>query len=149
VASRFENCRQGGGMQGGRAYTKTHERGAFSRPTAFEPGVKPWLTLDISIVNCGNVYIGSWVRGRIDMTDSVLAVSSKVFNSVSDIDLDIVARCRAKSLPWALSITGGGPGQDLLKAITIRLRIERTGASRFGRPALMQGDTSPVRLVLS
>jgi hypothetical protein len=83
------------------------------------------------------------------MTDSVLAVSSKVFNSVSDIDLDIVARCRAKSLPWALSITGGGPGQDLLKAITIRLRIERTGASRFGRPALMQGDTSPVRLVLS
>lgn len=145
----FENCRHGGGMQGGKAYTATHERGAFARPTLFEAGVKPWLTLDIRMVNCGNIYIGSWVRGRIDLTDSLLAISAKTFHSVSDIDIDVVARCRKKQLPAALSITGGTPEQRLLKAIKIRLKIEPSATGRYARPVQTQGDTSQVQVVLT
>jgi hypothetical protein len=145
----FENCQHGGGMQGGKAYTQTHERGAFARPTPFAAGVKPWLTLDIRMVDCGNVYIGSWVRGRIDLTDSVLAISSKVFHSVSDIDVDVIARCRKKRLPAALSITGGGPGQVLLRVITVRLKVEPSKTGGYARPVQTQGDTSAARVVLT
>lgn len=144
VNSVFANCRSMGGMQGGRAYTQTHEKGAFARPTAYEAGVKPWLDLDVRIVDCGPVYIGSWVRGRIEAIDSMLAISSRVFPTISDIDLDLVAECRTKSLPAAVSVTNAGNGRSRLSDITVRLTVRNPhGPARFGRALQKFGVASP------
>jgi len=149
VNSVFRNCRSIGMMQGGRPYTASHERGDFARPTPFQRDVKPWLTLDVRIDNCGPVYLGSWVRGRIDMTDSVIAFSAAVFHSISDVDLKIVARIRTKQLPAAISLTGGSGGPPLLNAISIRLKLEDERGSGFKEAVAHRGDTTQVRIIIT
>ncbi|MDI4238199.1 hypothetical protein OZ411_35905 [Bradyrhizobium sp. Arg237L] len=125
----FESCRRLGGLQGGRA-KPSKVRGGWNEPTRFSPGEIPWVDLDIRIIDCGPVYIGSWIRGQIDMTDSFLALSTKVYPKISDVILSISARCRRKSMPCVVSITAGEGVPNLIKDIKIRVKLEQP-ASQF------------------
>lgn len=148
VASRFENCRSIGMMQGGQAYTASHEKGAYTRPTAYELGVKPWLTIDVEVKNCGPVYIGSWVRGHITSTDSTIALSAAVFHFISDVNLNIVALSRNKVVPAALSLTGHYDSSPSFKDTSVRI-IFPGQSSGFRTKIARYGDTSQVRVLES
>lgn len=148
----FENCRSMGGLQGGKARASKIRGNFRNEPTEVSPGQVPWLDLDISVIDCGPVYIGSWVRGRIDMTDSFLALSTKVYPRISDVFLSISARCRRKSLPCVVSITAGESVPNLIKDISIKVKLDSSaGQFRFSHLVSQNGkldDTSNISVKL-
>lgn len=139
----FENCRALGGMQGGKANTD-RSRGYWTVPTMFEDGQKPWLTLDVRAIACGPIHVGSWVRGRLDMVDSFLVISTKVFPFIHDIELSVVARCENRRFDGAVSLTGGGPGSDLVQDVFLDVTLGEPGTTPngpgFAKALVVYGD---------
>lgn len=150
IACTFENCRSMGGLQGGIARPSKIPGNSRNEPTQFSAGEIPWLDLDINVIDCGPVYIGSWVRGRIDITDSFLALSTKVYPRISDVILNISARCRKKSMPCVVSITAGESVPNLIKDVTIKIQLDDPAQQvRFARLVSQRGnldDTSNISI---
>ncbi|NYG48042.1 hypothetical protein GGD67_005525 [Bradyrhizobium sp. IAR9] len=152
IACTFENCRSMGGLQGGKARPSKIRGNSRNEPTQCYPEELPWLDLEIKVIDCGPVYIGSWVRGRIDMTDSFLALSTKVYPRISDVVLSITARCHKKNMPCVVSVTAGESVPNLIKDIAIKIQLDQSASQvRFARLVSQHGsldDTSNVSVTL-
>lgn len=116
-----------------------------------EAACPPWLTLDsVDFRNCGIITMGSWVRGRVLLTDTVIQIpgAQAGYGQIRDIDLDVLYIADQKHFqtpvavfgPNSLTVpvTGGAAGEYVQPPANISLRIECSRselAERKGRYA--------------
>lgn len=136
----FEDCIQTGGMSAG-GLSSTSNR---NTPTRMADGLAPWLSLDTEFRNCGPVIFGSWIRGRVKLTDSPLMLDgSQIYGEgLHDIDLEVISQIdKASALPAILLLGSATPGKQTVSDVRIRLRCCRTEEARAnGRVHLQPVD---------
>lgn len=125
----FEDCMQTGGLSGGR-----FSLGPFNNiPTRMDDGEVPWLSLDAEFRNCGPVRLGSWVRGRVKLTDSYLQFDGNYIyrEGLHDVDLDVIAQADKVDGQTPVVLMGSStPGKQTLSDIRIRLSCWRSRSAR-------------------
>lgn len=125
----FENCIQTGGMAGGR-----FSLGGFNNiPTRMADQEIPWLSIDAEFRNCGPVRLGSWIRGRVKLTDCYLLFDGNQIyrEGLHDVDLDIIAQADQIGGQTPIVLVGSGtPGKQTLSDMRLRLSCRRTKAAK-------------------
>lgn len=125
----FEDCVTTGGLQGGRLTTD----GYLYTPRRFADELVPWLAIDAEFRNCGPVYLGSWVRGRVKLTDSplMLEAGQEYRGGLHDVDLEVISQVDKVDDVTALVLIGSSTaGEQTLSDVRIRLRCDRTQEAR-------------------
>jgi hypothetical protein len=125
----FEDCLQTGGMAGGKLSSSANR----NTPTRMADGLIPWLSLDAEFRNCGQVFLGSWIRGRVKLTDSPLVLDgSQVYGEgLQDVDLEVISQLdKATSQPAVQLLGSATPGKQTVSDVRIRLRCSRTAEAR-------------------
>ena len=125
----FEDCLQTGGLAGGRLASGINR----NAPRRLADGLVPWMSLDAEFRNCGPVMLGSWVRGRIKLTDSYLNLEgSQVYGEgLHDLDLEVIAQVdQLTAFPAVVLLGSATPGRQTLSDVRIRLRCCRTDEAR-------------------
>ena len=140
VSAVFEDCQSTGGLAGGRLSPAANR----NTPNRMIDGLAPWLDLDAEFRNCGLVALGSWIRGRVKLTDSPLMLdSAQVYGEgLRDVDLDVISQVdKTTAIPAVLLLGSNTPGKQTLSDIRIRLRCGRTEEARAnGRVHLQPVD---------
>lgn len=95
VNARFRDCSQGSLFCG---------TGFDGTPRA--DGSAPYLYVDATFENCGDVSVGSYTTGRIRMIDSRLAVTGSATSVSQGINLDVVSICHKINITSAIRFAG-------------------------------------------
>jgi hypothetical protein len=136
----FEDCIRTGGIAGGRVSPGVNR----NTPLRFADGQIPWFAIDAEFRNCGPVMLGSWVRGRLKLTDSNLHLDgSQVYGEgLHDLDLEVIAQVdKLSNIPAVVLLGSQTPGKKTLSDVRIRLRCCRTDEARSnGRVHLQPVD---------
>lgn len=125
----FEDCLQTGGLAGGRLSSGIYR----NAPRRLADGLIPWMSLDAEFRNCGPVIFGSWVRGRIKLTDSYLILDgAQVYGEgLHDLDLEVIAQVdQLTGFPAVVLLGSATPGKQTLSDVRIRLRCCRSEDAR-------------------
>ena len=125
----FEDCVRTGGLAGGKLSAGANR----NAPQRFADGQVPWLTLDAEFRSCGNVSFGSWVRGRVKLTDSPLLFdgTQTCAEGLHDVDLEVISQVdQATAIPAVLLLGSATTGAKSLSGIRLRLRCCRTELAR-------------------
>lgn len=140
VGTVFEDCVRTGGLAAGRVSPGANR----NTPLRMVDGLAPWLALDAEFRNCGPVMLGSWIRGRVKLTDSPLIFDgSQVYGEgLRDVDLEVISQVDKLSNFAAVVLLGSEtPGKQTLSDLRIRLRCCRTEEARAnGRVHLQPVD---------
>jgi len=136
----FEDCSRTGGLAGGRVSPGPNRNAPLRMPD----GLIPWFWLDAEFRNCGQVMLGSWVRGRLKLTDSHLHLDgSQVYGEgLHDLDLEVTAQVDKLSNFAAVVLLGSPtPGKQTLSDVRIRLHCCQSEEARAnGRVHLQPVD---------
>ena len=136
----FEDCQRTGGLAGG-MLSSSADRNA---PQRLADGMIPWMSLDAEFRNCGSVYFGSWVRGRVKLTDCSLSLAGEgvYAEGLHDLDLEVISQAdKLSAFPAVVLIGSAAPGKQTLSDIRIRLRCCRSEEARgAGRVHLQPVD---------
>ncbi|MFM5924097.1 MAG: hypothetical protein ACKOPG_07940 [Novosphingobium sp.] len=133
----FEDCVRTGGLAGGRVSPGINR----NAPLRMADGLIPWLALDAEFRNCGPVMFGSWVRGRLKLTDSYLLLDGEQVygEGLHDVDLEVVAQVDKLTGFAAVVLVGSStPGKQTLSDVRIRLRCSRSAEARANGRAHQQ-----------
>ena len=125
----FEDCVRTGGIAGGRVSPGINR----NTPLRFADGLIPWFAIDAEFRNCGPVMLGSWVRGRIMLTDSYLTLEgSQVYGEgLHDLDLEVIAQVdQLTDFPAVVLLGSATPGKQTLSDVRIRMRCCRSEEAR-------------------
>lgn len=147
VNTAFEDCVQTGGIAGGRVSPGINR----NTPLRMPDGMIPWFTIDAEFRNCGQVMLGSWVRGRLKLTDCHLRLDGSLVygEGLHDIDLDLTAHVdKVGNIPAVVLIGSGTPGKQTLSDVRIRLRCSRSEEARangliHSQPVDYRGSMGP------
>lgn len=143
----FEDCVQTGGIAGGRVSPGANR----NTPLRMADGLIPWLSLDAEFRNCSRVMLGSWVRGRLKLTDCNLHLDGSLVygEGLHDIDLDLTAHVdKVGNIPAVVLLGSETPGKQTLSDIRIRLRCSRSEEARangliHSQPVDYRGSMGP------
>ena len=125
----FEDCIRTGGIAGGRVSPGVNR----NTPLRFADGQIPWFAIDAEFRNCGPVMLGSWVRGRLKLTDSHLILDgSQVYGEgLHDLDLEVDAQVdQLTGFAPVVLLGSTTAGKQTLSDVRIRLRCCRTDEAR-------------------
>jgi hypothetical protein len=125
----FEDCIGTGGLASGRLSPAANR----NTPRRMPDELIPWFNIDAEFRNCGQVMLGSWVRGRIRLTDCFLMLDgSQVYGEgLHDLDLDVIAQVdKTGNIPAAVLLGSGTAGKMTLSDIRLRLRCCRSEEAR-------------------
>lgn len=137
VGTLFEDCIKTGGIAGGRLAWS----GPRNTPARFEDGIAPWFEIDAEFRDCGTVLFGSWVRGRVRLTDCTLTLdgSQNYGEGLSDVDLEVISHAdRRGNFPAVVLLGSSTPGKQTLSEVRLRLDCQRTAAARVAGLAHQQ-----------
>lgn len=136
----FEDCQRTGGIAGGRLFSGPNR----NTPQRMADGQVPWMAIDAEFRNCGPVILGSWVRGRVRLTDSVLSLDGAAVygEGLHDLDLDVISQADKLTAFPAVALTGSPiAGKQSVSNVRIRLRCGRSEEARAnGRVHLQPVD---------
>jgi hypothetical protein len=136
----FEDCSRTGGIAAGRVSPGANR----NTPLRMADGLIPWFAIDAEFRNCGPVMLGSWVRGRVKLTDCNLHLDgSQVYGEgLHDLDLEVIAQVdKLTNIPAVVLLGSQTPGKQTLSDVRIRLRCCRTDEARSnGRVHLQPVD---------
>jgi hypothetical protein len=143
----FEDCVRTGGIAAGRVSPGINR----NSPLRFADGMIPWFDIDAEFRNCGPVKLGSWVRGRVKLTDSHLFLDGSQLYSdgLHDLDLDVSAKVdQLTGFPAILMLGSDTAGQQSLSDVRIRLNcgrseLARTNGRIFTQPVDYRGSFGP------
>lgn len=125
----FEDCVRTGGLAAGRVSPAANR----NTPLRMSDGLIPWLAIDAEFRNCGPVMLGSWVRGRIKLTDCYLMLDgAQVYGEgLHDLDLEVIAQVdKTGNIPAVVLLGSGTAGKMSLSDVRIRLRCSRSEEAR-------------------
>lgn len=143
----FEDCIRTGGLAGGRVSPGANR----NTPLRMGDSLIPWLAIDAEFRNCGMVMLGSWIRGRIKLTDSHLHLDgSQVYGEgLHDLDLEVTAQVDKLTGFAPIVLLGSATaGKQTLSDVRIRLRCCRTEEARangriHSQPVDYRGSMGP------
>lgn len=139
-AASFEHCVTTGGIAGGMLSSGTNR----NAPTRFADGDIPWFDIDARFDDCGNVFLGSWTRGKVDLTDSCLILDgANVYaEGLHDVDLAVTSTVDRIGDRPAVVLSGSmTAGRMTLANVRLRLHCSQTEQARAaGRRHLQPVD---------
>lgn len=98
-----------------------------------DDGTYPTLTVDATFEDCGDLYIGSGVHGRLVLIDTqpvfVPLSTSQMVENVA-LDVTVIADNRSDLTGCRFAPASGGPGQSV-RNVDVRLRCLRTADARI------------------
>lgn len=117
------NCKSGGDLKGSYIYDMP------LRPD----GGEPTCTVDMTLDNCGALYVGSYVKGRLYLIDTTIQISTVIIPTnyaatarIRGIDLDVTSVANTKFVDPAIRFAGTSSSAQMISDNSIRISLRRT-----------------------